>query len=127
MGQRMLRSGRAVRTERIDHRNVASRRASTIPHPTDIAVGERDIHAYVDGWLNTRRRNAVKVHLAGHTEHDAMVKAYIAQIDALKTTFGVVGPLPTAIEKLKQQWLVRRPVTKRPQKRGFPPRDDCRD
>jgi anti-sigma factor RsiW len=60
------------------------------------AIGEMDLHAYVDGQLDASRRAEVEAYLAAHPEAAAEVQALRAQMQALHLRFdGVMNePIP---------------------------------
>jgi anti-sigma factor RsiW len=47
-------------------------------------VSEDDLQAYVDGWLDPARREAVERHLADHPDEAARVRAYQRQAETLR-------------------------------------------
>ena len=60
-------------------------------------VDDRDLHAYVDGCLDTQRRIEVEAWLAEDPASAERVNAYRSQIDQLHDLFdGVLRVLPAA-------------------------------
>ncbi|MDP2410066.1 MAG: anti-sigma factor [Pseudolabrys sp.] len=56
----------------------------------ELPVTEDDLHAYVDGELPAGRKEAVTAWLAAHPEQAALVAAWQAQGDAIRTRYGAV-------------------------------------
>lgn len=117
---------RILMAKRIDHRGMQSSDAGV-----DTGIGECEIHAYVDGRLDSRRRRAVEAHLALHPAQAEKANAYTAQIAMLRKSFGGDEPMSRALQALCDRWKAMsarrhgRPcntvrITKRPQKGGFP-------
>jgi anti-sigma factor RsiW len=69
-------------------------------------VSEEELHAYVDGELPADRNDAVAAWLAAHPEQAALVGAWRAQADSIRTRYGAVAnePLP---ERLKLERVIR--------------------
>ena len=67
-------------------------------------VTEDELHAYVDGELPADRREAVARWLSEHPEQAAVVAAWRAQAEGIRTRFGAVAeePVPArlAIDKV---------------------------
>jgi anti-sigma factor RsiW len=63
--------------------------------PGEDGIGEEDLHAYVDGFLDAERRAAVARYLEQHPDVARRVAAYSAQREALRAAFAVAAePTP---------------------------------
>lgn len=69
-----------------------------------IPIGEMDLHAYVDGQLDTARRAEVEAYLAAHPEAAAEVQELRVQMQALHVRFdGVMNePIPLRLTNALQ-------------------------
>ena len=76
------------------------------------AVGENDLHAYIDGALSDDMRAEVESWLAGHPEDRAKVDTWMAHVRGLHTLYdGVLDePVPLAVSSR----LAAAPATARP-------------
>ncbi len=70
------------------------------------AVSEDELHAYVDGELPARRREAVAAWLAAHPEDAARVAGWRAQAESIHARYGAVAEEPVP-ERLKLDYLAR--------------------
>lgn len=66
-----------------------------------------EIHAYVDEFLDGDRMRAVEAHIERHPAKAAMVKAYLAQREALRAMPEVDHPMPDVLAKLCERWKHR--------------------
>jgi len=80
------------------------------------ALGENDLHAYVDGQLEADRRVAVEAWLAADETAARTVAAYRAQIEALHALFDPVlsEPVPPALAALAGRVAGRLPANDNP-------------
>src|SRR4051812_40507853 len=69
-------------------------------------VTEDELHAHVDGELPADRRDAVEAWLASHPDDAALVAAWRAQAETIRTRYGAIASQPVP-EKLKLERLVR--------------------
>lgn len=72
----------------------------------DTPVTQDELHAYVDGELPADRRDAVEAWLGAHAEDAALVAAWRAQAEAIRSRYGAVASQPIP-EKLKLDRLTR--------------------
>ncbi|HEY4343342.1 MAG TPA: hypothetical protein VGN05_03275 [Parvibaculum sp.] len=63
-------------------------------------ISEEDIHAYIDGALDARRRQAVEICLSQDSDLAAKVAIYRAQVMALNLLERPSSPLPEPIRAL---------------------------
>jgi anti-sigma factor RsiW len=74
-------------------------------------IAEEELHAYVDGCLETERQPAVLRYLQDHPDVAQRVAAYQSQREALRSTLGAVAeePIPPrlGLERMIQQRLGR--------------------
>lgn len=61
--------------------------------PGKRAISDQDLHAYVDGWLDPARRQAVEDHLAAHPDDAARVRDYRAHAEALRAALRAADPV----------------------------------
>jgi len=69
-------------------------------------VSEDELHAFIDGQLPTDRREAVASWLAENPEQAAMVAAWRAQAEAIRTRYGAVADEPVP-ERLQIENVLR--------------------
>ena len=69
-------------------------------------VSENELHAYVDGDLPTKRREAVAAWLAANPDEAARVAAWRAQAEAIRARYGAAADEPVP-ERLKLDYLAR--------------------
>jgi anti-sigma factor RsiW len=69
-------------------------------------VTEDELHAYVDGELPADRRDAVEAWLATHQDDAALVAAWRAQAEAVRSRYGAVISQPVP-DRLKLEKLAR--------------------
>jgi len=114
-------------------KRTGRRNAQAFDTGMDTGIGECEIHAYVDGRLDRRRRRAVEAHLALHSAQAEKANAYALQIAMLRQSFGGDEPMSHTLQTLRDRWKTlsaqrcgqtrnNRPDHKAATERGLPPR-----
>ncbi|MBI2313067.1 MAG: anti-sigma factor [Betaproteobacteria bacterium] len=73
------------------------------------AITEIDLHAYVDGQLDSARRAEVETYLAAHPKEAERVRAYQQQADALHALYDPVlnEPVPLALQQRRRSFALK--------------------
>ncbi|KZD00018.1 anti-sigma factor family protein [Oceanibaculum pacificum] len=68
------------------------------------AIGETDLHAYIDGQLDEARIPAVEAYLAAHPQEAEKLKAYARQRGEIAAALAAAaGPAPLQTERLRRR------------------------